>query len=152
VKPPNYLSDHSQIITWIDIKEITKETSTTSNTNFSNVLHYQYNRDNTSNGTFANCLRSSDIQNKLENFLKNNFSEKDYGVNECLEEFQDILQETSKRCLKIKKNSKDLSIKNDLTMNVGLKTFRKLANQKHRNPLDERNQYHVTLKDYAKIL
>ena len=37
-------------------------------------------------------------------------------------------------------------------MNVGLKTFRKLANQKHRNPLDERNQYHVTLKDYAKIL
>lgn len=39
VKPPNYLSDHSQIITWIDIKEITIETSTTSNTNFSNVAY-----------------------------------------------------------------------------------------------------------------
>ncbi|CAB3996549.1 Hypothetical predicted protein, partial [Paramuricea clavata] len=161
VKPPNYLSDHSQIITCIDIKEITIETSTTSSTNFSNILPRQYIWDNTSNGTFANCLRSSDIQNKVEKFLENNFPENDYGVNECLEEFQDILQETSKRCLKIKKNSKRCKIRNttnkkwfDKECRLKRHAVRKLANQKHRNPLDVniRNQYHVTLKDYKNTL
>jgi hypothetical protein len=85
----------------------------------------------------------------------------DTGITQCLNEFQDILIEAGNKSLKIKKVKKrkkvtTVSNKKWFDKECLLKRHevRKLANQKHRDPMNEnlRIRYHNELKVYKSIL
>jgi hypothetical protein len=48
-------------------------------------------------------LKSSEIQEKLNQLINSNFSNDINGVNSCANEFQNIIIEASKKSLKIRK-------------------------------------------------
>ncbi len=107
VQEPSYLSDHSQITTWLNIKHDTDLISTdTPNHNFSNQLPSQFIWENISSRAYTDKLKSPDIQIKFQTFLNNNYHRNDTGVSQCLNEFQDILTEAGNKSLKIKKVKK----------------------------------------------
>ena len=164
VKPPTYLSDHSQIITWIDI-----DTNLTENENYTSdsetiPLHnlpLQFEWSENSKNHFRQTLKSPEIQRKLDQFLKRNFDNEKKGVDESVHEFQNILMDTAKKSLKIKKKKTRRKIDNvmnkkwfDKECRFRRHELRKLANQKHRDPtnLTIREQYHNALKIYKETL
>ena len=164
VKPPTYLSDHSQIITWIDI-----DTNLTENENYTSSseiiplhnLPLQFEWSENSKNHFRQTLKSPEIQRKLDYFLKRNFDNEKKGVDESVHEFQNILMDTAKKSLKIKKKKTRRKIDNvmnkkcfDKECRFRQHELRKLANQKHRNPtnLTIREQYHNALKIYKETL
>ena len=107
VQEPSYLSDHSQITTWLNIKHDTDLISTdTPNHNFSNQLPSQFIWENISSRAYTDKLKSPDIQIKFQTFLNNNYHRNDTGVSQCLNEFQDILTEAANKSLKIKRVKK----------------------------------------------
>jgi hypothetical protein len=83
VKPPNYLSDHSQIITWLNIRKPIN-TKTNNNSDFSRKLPNQFIWENTSHRAYTDSLKSPDIQQKIQNLLNNYYTIDDNGVNNCL--------------------------------------------------------------------
>ena len=107
VQEPSYLSDHSQITTWLNIKNDTDLFSnSTLNPNFSNKLPPQFIWENISNRTFTDQLRTPNIQRKFQNFMNTDHPRNDTGITQCLNEFQDILIEAGNKSLKIKKVKK----------------------------------------------
>ena len=156
VQEPSYLSDHSQITTWLNIKNDTDLFSnSTLNPNFSNKLPPQFIWENISNRTFTDQLRTPNIQRKFQNFMNTDHPRSDTGITQCLNEFQDILIEAGNKSLKIKKVKKrkkvtNVSNKKWFDKECLLKRYevRKLANQKHRDPINEnlRIRYHNELK------
>ena len=62
---------------------------------------------------FTERLRLPDIQMKFQNFLNNNYPTNNAGVNDCVNEFQDILLDAGNKSLKIKKVRKRYKIKNN---------------------------------------
>lgn len=162
VKPPNYLSDHSQIVTWVNIHQ-TFETNC-SNHAKSPLLHklpQQFIWTENSKEIFTENLKSTKTQKQLEEFLKSDFHTDINGVNECVSQFENIILETSKKSLKIKNKKHRQRISNvaskkwfDKDCRIKRHGVRKLANQKHRDPLNItlREAYHATLKDYKDTL
>ncbi|CAB4003556.1 Hypothetical predicted protein [Paramuricea clavata] len=57
-----------------------------------------------SKSIFRQTLKSAEIQQKLYEFTKSDFTNDLNGVNKCVSELQNILLDTSKKSLKIKKN------------------------------------------------
>ena len=131
------------------------------NPNFSNKLPPQFIWENISNRTFTDQLRTPNIQRKFQNFMNTDHPRNDTGITQCLNEFQDILIEAGNKSLKIKKVKKrkkvtTVSNKKWFDKECLLKRHevRKLANQKHRDPMNEnlRIRYHNELKVYKSIL
>jgi hypothetical protein len=160
VKPTNYFSDHSQITIWMNAKDNIDKTSEDVS-NFSRKLPNQFIWDNISNRTFIESLNLPEIQIKYQNFINKNYPINDEGVNDCLNTFQDLILEAGKKSLKIKNIRKRNKIKNisnkkwfDKDCRLKRHEVRKLANQKHRDPMDIdlRNRYHLELKAYKSIL
>ena len=115
----------------------------------------------TSKNNFRQRLKSHEIQTKLNQFISSEFTNDINGVNKCVSEFQDIIIETSKKSLKIRKKKIRKKITNvankkwfDKDCRIKRHQVRKLANQKHRDPinLEVRNAYHAALKTYKEIL
>ena len=104
VKSPSYLSDHSQIITWIDIDQTIEEPDTGPCNIEMSKLPNQFIWNNDAKNNFRETLRSPEIQRKMNEFVDSNFTNDLNGINKYLCEFQKILLETSKKCLKIKKS------------------------------------------------
>ncbi|CAB3986903.1 Hypothetical predicted protein [Paramuricea clavata] len=165
VKPPNYLSDHSQVVAWFDLQPVsnpkTNIDSTCTEQPKLEQLPSQYIWDKDSEAAFTQELKSNKIQNKLNNFLNNDFSDEKDGMNQCINEFQNIILEASKKSLKIRKTKRRSQINNvankkwfDKNCRLKRHHLRKLANQKHRNPTNTeiRNEYHIALKDYKNTL
>ena len=165
VKPPNYLSDHSQVVAWFDLQPVsnpkTNIDSTCTEQPKLEQLPSQYTWDKDSKAAFTQELKSNKIQNKLNNFLNNDFSDEKDGMNQCINEFQNIILEASKKSLKIRKTKRRSKINNvankkwfDKDCRLKRHHLRKLANQKHRNPTNTeiRNEYHTALKDYKNTL
>ena len=82
-------------------------------------------------------------------------------MNQCINEFQNIILEASKKYQKIRKTKRRSKINNvankkwfDKDCRLKRHHLRKLANQKHRNPTNTeiRNEYHTALKDYKNTL
>jgi hypothetical protein len=48
-------------------------------------------------------LKSPEIQQKINNFINSDFTNDTHGINDSVSQFQNILHETSKKSLKIKK-------------------------------------------------
>ena len=164
VKPPTYLTDHSQIVTWIDTPKLTKNNAEDQYQSEQTPLHkllLQFEWSENSKNKFRQALKSPEIQKKLDHFIQSTFACDQNGVNECVTEFQSIITDASKKSLKLRKSK----IRKRTTNILNKKWFdkecrfkrhelRKLANQKHRDPtnLAIREAYHTTLKHYKEIL
>jgi hypothetical protein len=103
VKPPTYLSDHSQIITWIDIKKYIDEPSVEPCNIQMTKLPKQFIWDKQSKNNFRQTLKSPEIRQKRSNFINSYFNNDTHGISDCVSQFQNIVLETSKKSLKIKK-------------------------------------------------
>ena len=161
VKSPNYLSDHSQVITWINLYKNTNTDNITTSQPPISKLPLQYIWNNESSKNFKKALKSEELQEKLSTFLDNDFSSDRESINKCVNEFQSIIDLASKKSLKIKKKKFRRKINNvankkwfDKECRFKRNQLRKLANQKHKDPYNTqiRNAYNSTLKNYKNIL
>ena len=162
VKPPTYLSDHSQIITWIDIKKYIAEPNVEPCNIQMTKLPKQFIWDKQSKNNFRQTLKTPEIQQKINNFINSDFTNDTHGINDCVSQFQNILLETSKKSLKIKKiKNQRRKINNvaqkkwfDKECRIKRHQLRKLANLKHKDPtnITVRNSYHDALKSYKTTL
>ena len=74
VKPPTYLSDHNQTVTWVGIDQ-TKKLDTNPGCNIEMTkLPNQYIWDNHSKNNFGESLRSQEMQKKLNEFMNSDFT------------------------------------------------------------------------------
>ena len=161
VKQPAYLSDHSQLIAWIDIYQPTLNTSNVGEQTPLHKLPLKFEWSNNSTDIFRQKLKSTEIQKKLNNFTQSTFSNDQDGINECMMQFQDILIDASKKSLKLKRKKFRRKINNthnkkwfDKECRFQRHEVRKLANKKHRDPtnINLRNEYHTALKTYKETL
>ena len=164
VKTPCYLSDHSQIITWLD----THEMNLPENNSDAHLepqlkkLPFQYTWNDMSKDHFIKELKSNETHQKLTEFLNTDFPDSREGTSQCLSEFQNIIFQVSKKSLKIKTNKRRQRLLKNVTnkkwfdkeCRIKRHQLRKLANQKHKDPSnnDTRNLYHSILKDYKHTL
>ncbi|CAB4019870.1 Hypothetical predicted protein [Paramuricea clavata] len=157
VKPPTYLSDHSQIVTWMKTKQHINSTSNITPTPISTThkLPYQFKWENNSPISFTEALKSVEIQQKLESLINYDTPLTKEGVNTFASRMEDIILHAGKSSLQIKKTKFRNKISNvcnkkwfDKECRLKRHSVRKLANQKHRDPLnnDIRNEYHFALK------
>ena len=151
------------LVTWINTKKTidTFHSNNTCNPNFSHKLPNQFIWDNNFFRTYTDCLRSPNIQQKIQHFLINEYSTNSDGINNCLNDFEDIILEAGMKRLKIKKVTRRRKIRNttnkkwfDKECRFKRHTVRKIANKKHKDPqnLNLRNSYHEVLKDYKNTL
>ena len=99
VKQPTYLSDHSQLIAWIDIYQPTLNTSNVGEQTPLHKLPLKFEWSNNATDIFRQKLKSTEIQEKLNNFTQSTFSNDQDGINECMMQFQDIFIDASKKSL-----------------------------------------------------
>ena len=163
VKPPTYLSDHSQIVTWIKTTQLESSTAVT-NTDTQNTLYKlppQFIWENNSDTLFRENLRSLETQSKLNQLINSPTPLSKEGINRFASEFQNILLHAATKSLRIKKKKYRNKITNvcnkkwfDKECRLKRHKVRKLANQKHRDPLnlELRNEYHNALKIYKDTL
>ena len=121
-------------------------------------LPKQFIWESDSSQKFRATLQSRDIHRMIHDFLLD--STPLGNINTCLDAVENILITTAKRCLKIKtikkRHNKISSSKKWFDKECRLKRheLRKLANLKHRDPLDItlREKYHSVLKQYIGLL
>ena len=147
-REPLSLSDHSPIMTWFN--NTVNDHSATTNINDTLVrLPKQFIWERDSSLKFRTALQSRDIQRMIHDFLIDN--RPDRNVNTSLDAEENILITTAKRCLKIrvvkKRHIKSSSNKKWFKRHK----LRKLANLKHRDPLNItlREGYHTVLTTKA---
>ncbi|CAB3994131.1 Hypothetical predicted protein [Paramuricea clavata] len=103
VKPPTYLSDYSQIVTWIN--KTSPQNSTNHTTPSSKVyrLPLQFVWDNDAMNSFTACLKSPQSQQKLERLINHHIPTSKDGVNTLASEMEEIILHAARKSLKIKK-------------------------------------------------
>ncbi len=141
VKAPSYLCDHSQIITWIELRKTFETSQDAPLQPLLKKLSHQYIWTDDSKDAVIKELKSDEIQEKLHKFLKTDYSNDKENMNKCVNDFQNIIFEASKKSLKIKKRKYRHKISNvvskkwfDKECRIKRHQLRKLANQKHRDP------------------
>ena len=158
VKVPCYLSDHSQIITWLDLHK-TNSLDNNSDAHFQPQLEklpFQCTWNSNIKDIFIKELKSNEIQHKLTDFINTDFPNGKKDTNQCLNEFQNIISQVSKKSLKIKKKKRRQRLLNNIAnkkwfdkeCRIKRHQLRKLANKKHRNPSNNviRDLYHSALR------
>ena len=157
VKAPSYLSDHSQVVTWVELYTNLETNEDIPSQPPTEKLPLQYIWTDDSNNAFIKELKSNNIQSKLNTFLNNDYSNDKESINE----FQNIILEASKKSLKIKIIKYRHKINNvankkwfDKECRIKRHQLRKVANQKHRDPNNNeiRISYHTALKEYKNTL
>ena len=155
VREPSSLSDHSPIMTWLNITKVNNHL-VTENTNDTLIrLPRQFIWENDSSQKFKTALQTRDIQRMIHDFLVD--SRPDKHINSSLDTVERILFTTAKRCLKIKNVKKRYTRLFSVSSNkkwfdkecrLKRHELRKLANLKHRDPLNImlRENYHTVLK------
>ena len=167
VKQPSPLSDHSLIITWLNINTNNSTIESLANNSLTR-LPKQFVWENDSTQKFKDCLRSPVPQKFLIGEYINDGTQihdvnatQIHDVNASLEKVENILITTAKQCLKIKITKKHKRIKsssNKKWFNRECRfkrhELRKLSNQKHRDPLNSilREEYHAVLTQYKTLL
>ena len=181
VREPLSLLDHTPIMTWLNVNTVNDHSATTNINDTLVRLPKQFIWERDSSLKFRTELQSRDIQRMLHDFLTDN--RPDRNVNTSLAAVENILitrcnekiktygkfrpelcnctrYTTAKRCLKIrgvkKRHIKSSSNKKCFDKERRLKRheLRKLANLKHRDPLNItlREGYHTVLKQYKSLL
>ena len=159
VKEPSCLSDHSPIVTWLNINtNISNRDAIPANDTLTS-LPKQFCWEHDSTQKFKDALRSPSTQTLIREFLNDN--ESPANVNISLKKVENIFIATAKRRLKIKtiKKHKRVQLSTnkkwfDKECRLKRHELRKLANQKHRDPLNViiREEYHTVLKQYKNLL
>ena len=159
VKEPSCLSDHSPIVTWLNINtNISNRDAIPANDTLTS-LPKQFCWEHDSTQKFKDALRSPSTQTLIREFLNDN--ESTANVNISLKKVENIFIATAKRCLKIKtiKKHKRVQLSTnkkwfDKECRLKRHELRKLANKKHRDPLNVilREEYHTVLKQYKNLL
>ena len=90
VKSPSYLSDHSQVITWVNLHKTTNSHNIIPPQPSLTKLPLKYIWTDDSSETFRKALKSDELQRQLNTFLDNNFSSDKESTNKCVNEFQNI--------------------------------------------------------------
>ena len=157
VKEPSSLSDHSPIMTWLNINTVNTHSAATNINDTLTRLPKQFIWENDSSQKFRAALQSNDPQKLIHDFLIDERPDKD--INTTLDEIENILTTAAKRCLKVKiirKRHIKISNKKWFDKECRLKRheLRKIANLKHRDPLNTtlREEYHFVLKQYKSLL
>ena len=118
-------------------------------------LPRQFCWENDSSQKLKDALRSSSTQILIWEFL--NEDEPTTNVNTSLKKVEHILGTTAKRCLKIKSVKRHKRVQSssnkkwfDEECRFKMHELRKLADQKHRDPLNAtlHEEYHAVLKQY----
>ncbi len=105
MKSPTYLTDHSQLTRKQNNPSKPEQTPL-------HKLPLQFEWSENSKNNFRQTLKSPEIQRKLDNFLQSTFSKDEKGVNDCVTEFQNILNDAAKKSLKIRKKKTRRKINN----------------------------------------
>ena len=160
VQQPSSFSDHSSIITWININtDLPEINSPRENGNQLSPLPMQFLWEKDSAPKFRQILRTAEFQMLIQEFLDDDTPIQ--NVNATLGKVENILIAAAKRCLKIRKTKKRRHIKPlsnkkwfDRDCRLKKHELRKLSNQKHRDPLNVtlREKYHDVLTEYKKLL
>ena len=159
VKPPTIISDHSQIVTWLN-----SNTNTSHSANNGNALDFQtleklptqfvwnYNSDS----LFTEALMSQQTQELIGDFMNCDFPSSETGVDEGVQSLENILCNAASQSLKRGKIKRRSKITNTVTKKwfdkecrLKRHAVRKLANAKHRDPtnIDIRKLFHQRLKE-----
>ena len=153
-KQPCSLSDHSSIITWLNININISELEPSHDSNQLSRLPIQFLWEKDSAPKFKDILRSADLQIPIREYIDDDTPIQD--VNITLEKVENILIIAAKKCLKIKTGKKKRRIIKPMSNKMSLKKneLRKLSNQKHRDPLNAnlREKYHVVHSARVNIL
>ena len=162
IKPPSYLSDHSQILTWVKTKlPIAQEQNPPNAPTSQHKLPVQFIWENNSAYLFKQQLLSVETQSKLNQLINSPSIPSKEEVNNYTSKFQDIILNAAKKSLRIKKTKYRHKISNvlnkkwfDKECRLKRHSVRKLANLKHRDPLNTniRNEYHNALRIYKETL
>jgi hypothetical protein len=163
VKPPTYLSYHSQLVTWIKRASTHVSISETTHTQQPKThrLPQQFIWDNDSITKFTENLKSFQTQQNLQYLINSNPSPSKEGVNLFAAKVTYLIMHATKKSMKIKKKkyrNKASNVSNkkwfDKECRLQRHSVRRLANQKHRDPLNTeiRDKYHATLKIYKNTL
>ena len=165
VNAPTYLSDHSQILTWI--KKQSNNPNAFSNRNemvadnTSYELPSQYIWESNAAHLFKENLYSLHTQTELNRLINSDPPPSKEGVNDFTTKFESIIKEAAKKSFRIKKPKYRHKISNisnkkwfDKECRLKRHMVRKLANKKHRDPQNTviREEYHNTLKMYKDTL
>ena len=134
LKTPSFFSDHSPVITWLNVETNICNKSVAHANDTLKRLPIQFCWENDSTQKFKDALRSSSTL--IQEFLNEN--EPITNVNTSLEKVEHILIATSKRCLKIKSVKRHKRVQSssnkkwfDKECRFKRHELRKLANQKH---------------------
>ena len=167
IKPPTYLSDHSQILTWIKTNQANIQNSIDPNVIVSTPITRQHELpaqfiwDNNSARYFKESLQSYETQTKLNQLINTPTTLSKEGINDFAYQFHNIIINAAKNSMRLKKKKYRHSVTHvcnkkwfDKECRLKRHTVRKLANQKHRDPLncEIRNEYHIALKSYKNTL
>ena len=124
-------------------------------------LPLQFIWENDSMIKFTENLKSFQSRENLPYLINSNPSPSKEGVNIFASTVEDLILHAAKKSMKIKKKKSRNKIFNvcnkkwfDKECRLQRHSVRKLANQKHRDPLNTelREKYHVTLKIYKNTL
>ena len=101
------------------------------NENFSQKRPYQFIWEDNSDRNFQECLKSPDTQLQIQGFLTNDFPTDNQGINDCFQSFNNILQNTAKKCLKTRSRTNNPTNKKWFDKKCRLKrhAVRKIANK-----------------------
>ena len=99
VKQPCSLSDHSSIITWLNINTNISELEPSHESNRLSRLPIQFLWEKDSAPKFKDILRSADLQILIRKYIDDDTTIQD--VNTTLEKVENILIKAAKMCLKI---------------------------------------------------
>ena len=158
VKEPSSYSDHSPIITWINFNTINQNPVAPIINDTLLHLPKQFIWENESPQKFRATLQTEHIQRMINEFLDDTVPSE--NVITSLDAVETIFTTTSKRCLKIKTTKKrrhKISFNKkwfDKECRLKRHELRKLANEKHRDPLNFtlREEYHTVLRQYKDLL
>ena len=154
VKEPSFFSDHSPVITWLNVETNICNKSIAHANDTLKRLPRQFCWENDSTQKFKDTLRSSSTQLLIQEFLNENAP----ITNEKVEH---TLIATAKRCFKIKSVKRHKRVESsskkkwfDKECRFKRHELRKLANQKHRDPFNVTlcEEYHAVLKQYKTVL
>ena len=159
VKEPSFFSDHSPVITWLNIETVIYNNNVAHANDTLKHLPRQICWENDSTQKFKDALQSSSTQLLIWEFLNEN--EPITNVKTSLEKVEHILIATAKRCLKIKSDKRHKRVQSssnekwfDKECRFKRHELRKLVNQKHRDPLNATllEEYYAVLKQYKTLL
>ena len=110
VKPPTSISDHSQIVTWLNVRPNLEQEDTENDLNFWTLdkLPTQFVWDGESVTSFSQALMLPKIQALVRDFLNSPFPITETGIDEAVRSVKNIIYSAALRSLKRKTSNEIL--------------------------------------------